>query len=298
MEKFTSVYDRWQGGDLSQAEAAELLGRSERQFRRYKGLYEEGGLEALRDGRLGRPSSNATPAEVIAAILALYRRDHQGWNVKHFHEHLVKRHGYTLSYSLVKSRLQDAELVGVKRQKGGHRRKRERKPCVGMMLHQDGSRAESLEGQAALDLIVTMDDATSEIYSAFLVEEEGTMSTFRACLEVFGEARHPGEPLHGSRQPLLPRHRRLEARSTRSTKEAGGAGVGSPWRGAHRGLLAAGSRAVGAAVWDAAGQADQGARVGGPQGHRDGEPVDQRGVSGAITTRALRNRRPCRRAGS
>jgi transposase len=184
MEKFTSVYDRWQGGDLSQAEAAELLGRSERQFRRYKGLYEEGGLEALRDGRLGRPSSNATPAEVIAAILALYRRDHQGWNVKHFHEHLVKRHGYTLSYSLVKSRLQDAELVGVKRQKGGHRRKRERKPCVGMMLHQDGSRAEWLEGQAALDLIVTMDDATSEIYSAFLVEEEGTMSTFRACLEV------------------------------------------------------------------------------------------------------------------
>ena len=111
MEKFTGVYDRWRRGDLSQAEAAELLGRSERQFRRYEGLYEEGGLEALRDGRLDKPSSNATPADVIAGMLALYRRDHQGWNVKHFHEHLVKRHGYTLSYSLVKSRLQDADLV-------------------------------------------------------------------------------------------------------------------------------------------------------------------------------------------
>jgi transposase len=185
MEKFTSVYDRWERGELSQAEAAELLGRSERQFRRYKGLYEEGGLEALRDGRLGRRAGNATPQEVIAAILALYRRDHLGWNVKHFHEHLVKRHGYTLSYSLVKSRLQDAGLVRVKPQKGGHRRKRERKPCAGMMLHQDGSRAEWLEGQGALDLIVTMDDATSETYSAFLVEEESTQSTLRACLEVF-----------------------------------------------------------------------------------------------------------------
>jgi transposase len=185
MEKFTSIYDRWLGRELSEAEAGELLGRSERQFRRYKGLYEDGGLEALRDGRLGRPSSNATPQAVIDAILELYRRDHQGWNVKHFHDHLVRHHNFTLSYSLVKSRLQHAGLVRVKPQKGGHRKKRERKPCVGMMLHQDGSRAEWLAGQPMLDLIVTMDDATSVIYSAFLVAEEGTLSTLRALLEVF-----------------------------------------------------------------------------------------------------------------
>jgi hypothetical protein len=55
-----------------------------------------------------------------------------------------------------------------------------------MMLHQDGSRHEWLEGQA-LDLIVTLDDATGAIYSAFLVEEEGTASTFRALTEVFSE---------------------------------------------------------------------------------------------------------------
>jgi hypothetical protein len=69
--------------------------------------------------------------------------------------------------------------------RGAHRRKRERKPFEGMMLHQDGSRAEWLAGEPGLDLIVTMDDATSTIYSAFLVDEEGTASTFRACLEVF-----------------------------------------------------------------------------------------------------------------
>jgi hypothetical protein len=85
----------------------------------------------------------------------------------------------------VKNRLQDADLVRPEKRKGGHRRKRERKPCVGMMLHQDASKHVWLQGLPALDLIVTLDDATSEIYSAFLVEEEDTMSTLRACLEVF-----------------------------------------------------------------------------------------------------------------
>ena len=184
MEKFEDVYDRWEQRQLSQAEAAEILGRSERQFRRYVDRYEASGLEGLRDGRLGRASGRAIAAEAVAAILALYRGTYQGWNVKHFHEHLVGQHGYRLSYSCLKNRLQAADLVRVERRKGGHRRKRERKPCAGMMLHQDGSREVWLKGQPALDLIVTMDDATSEIYSAFLVEEEGMMSSFQGLLEV------------------------------------------------------------------------------------------------------------------
>ena len=104
--------------------------------------------------------------------------------MKHFHDHLVRDHGYSLSYSCLKGRLHAADLVRPEKRKGGHRHKRERKPCVGMMLHQDGSREVWLAGQPALDLIVTMDDATSEIHSAFLVEEEGTMSTFQGLLEV------------------------------------------------------------------------------------------------------------------
>ena len=187
MLKFEDVYGRWQGGQLSQEEAGELLGKSGRQFRRYIDVYEESGLAGLKDGRLGRPSGNATPAAVVAAILALYRSDYRGWNVKHFHEHLVKHHGYALSYSLVKNRLQAADLVAAEVRRGSHRRKRERKPCAGMMLHQDGSREVWLEAQPALDLIVTMDDATSEIYSAFLIDEESTQSTFRGLLEVFVE---------------------------------------------------------------------------------------------------------------
>jgi transposase len=184
MEKFEGVFDRWERRELSQAEAAEILGRSERQFRRYIDIYRDEGLAGLRDGRLGRVSGKAIEAEIIARILSLYRTTYRDWNVKHFHEHVVQHHNYQLSYSCLKNHLQAADLVKVERRKGGHRKKRERKPCVGMMLHQDGSREVWLEGQPMLDLIVTMDDATSEIYSAFLVEEEGTMSTFQGLLDV------------------------------------------------------------------------------------------------------------------
>ena len=185
MEKFEDVYDRWEQRRLSQAEAAEILGKSERQFRRYIDRYEASGLEGLRDGRLGRASGKAIAPEAAAAILALYRGAYRGWNVKHFHEHVTAHHGYKLSYSCLKNRLQGADLMRPERRKGGHRRKRERKPCAGMMLHQDGSREVWLKGQPALDLIVTMDDATSEIVSAFLVEEEGAMSSFQGLLESF-----------------------------------------------------------------------------------------------------------------
>ena len=115
----------------------------------------------------------------------LYGRALQGFTVKHFHEHLMKDHGFGWGYTWMKLHLQWAGVVGKARRKGAHRRKRERRPLPGMMLHQDGSRHEWLEGQGALDLIVTMDDATGAIYSAFLIEEEGTASTFRALKRGF-----------------------------------------------------------------------------------------------------------------
>jgi hypothetical protein len=166
-------------------EAGELLGMSERQFRRYRERFEEEGEDGLRDRRLGKPSSKRVPAAEKDRMLALYRAAYRGWNVKHFHEHLRRDHDFRWGYTWVKTQLHAAGLVERAARRGAHRRKRERKPCQGMMLHQDGSRAAWLAGSPPLDLIVTMDDATSTIYSAFLVEEEGTASTFRALLEVF-----------------------------------------------------------------------------------------------------------------
>jgi hypothetical protein len=185
MQKFRDVLSRWERSELSMMEAGELLGVSERQFRRYRERYAEEGLEGLIDRRLGKPSPRRVAARDLRLMLDLYRDCYRGWNVKHFHEHLVRDHNFCWGYTFVKTQLHTAGLVDRAKRRGAHRRKRERKPCAGMMLHQDGSRAAWLEGQPTLDLIVTLDDATSTIYSAFLVEEEGTVSTLRALLDVF-----------------------------------------------------------------------------------------------------------------
>jgi transposase len=185
MKKFRDVLSRWERKELSGLEAGELLGVSERQFRRYRDRYEEDGLDGLADKRLGKASVRRVPVDEIAWMLDQYRSQYWGWNVKHFHERLQRHHGFNWGYTWVKTQLHAAGLVERAKRRGAHRRKRPRKPCEGMMLHQDGSRAEWLAGSPPLDLIVTMDDATSTIYSAFLVAEEGTASTLRACLEVF-----------------------------------------------------------------------------------------------------------------
>jgi len=190
MQKFRDVLSRWESKQLSMLEAAEILGMSERQFRRYRDRYEDEGLDGLIDRRLGKPSAKRVPERDVRLMLRLYRESYRGWNVKHFHEHLLRDHNFCWGYTWVKTQLHGAGLVERAQRRGAHRRKRERKPCAGkpcagMMLHQDGSRFAWLGGESEHDLIVTMDDASSTIYSAFLVEEEGTASTLQGLLEVF-----------------------------------------------------------------------------------------------------------------
>ena len=185
MEKFRSVLSRWESRELSAQEAGELLGCSERQFRRYRRRYEEEGQAGLVDRRLGKASARRVPVDTVSWMIGEYRTRYKDWNVKHFHEHLRRQYGFEWGYTWTKLRLQAAGAVERARRRGAHRRKRPRKPCVGMMLHQEGSPFAWIDGAPPLDLIITMDDATGEIYSAFLVEQEGTASTFRALLEVF-----------------------------------------------------------------------------------------------------------------
>jgi hypothetical protein len=185
MLKFRDVLSRWERRELSMIDAGELLGMSERQFRRYRERFEEEGEAGLVDRRLGKLSPKRIEATEVDRVLELYRTVYRGWNVRHFHEHGVRDHKFSWGYTWTKTQLHAAGLVERAKRRGAHRRKRERKPCDGMMLHQDGSQHIWLEGQAPLDLIVTMDDATSTIYSAFLVEQEGTASTLCGLLEVF-----------------------------------------------------------------------------------------------------------------
>ncbi len=187
MARFLDILDRWERSELSQEDAAGLLGVSDRTFRRWRDRYEEDGEAGLLDRRLGKPSGKRVPPEWEDEVEALYRHRYAGFRAKHFHEHLEKDHRFRWGYTWTKTFLQSRGLLEKAPRKGAHRRKRERRPLPGMMLHQDGSRHAWLEGQPALDLIVTLDDATGTIYSAFLVEEEGTASTFWALREVLGE---------------------------------------------------------------------------------------------------------------
>jgi transposase len=177
--RFEDLLDRQERGELTQEEAGELLGMSGRTFRRWRERYREEGAAGLADGRIGKPSPQRAPESELARMRALYEEMYGGFTVKHFHEKLVKQHGYRLGYTVTRLALQAAGLVRPAPRRGAHRRKRPRRPLAGMMLHQDASRHAWLAGHAPLDLVVTLDDATSEIYSAFLVAEEGTASSFR-----------------------------------------------------------------------------------------------------------------------
>lgn len=183
MIRFEEVYGEWRRRRLTQEEAARILGVSDRTFRRYIHRYEEEGLEGLYDKRISRASHRRAPVDEVARLEDLYRSRYFGWNVKHFYGRYREVHGGKRSYTWVKSKLQEAGLVEKAPSRGKHRRRRERAPLIGMMLHQDASTHEWVPG-CRWDLVVTMDDATNEHYSMFFVEQEGTASSFRGVKEV------------------------------------------------------------------------------------------------------------------
>jgi len=181
------LLDRTESKELTQEAAAELLGINVRTFQRWAERFEAEGDDGLVDLRIGRRSPRRAPEEELERMLGLFRDKYADFTVKHFHEQLQKRHGYVLGYTVTKLALHAAGLVRKAPKRSAHRKKRPRRPLRGMLLHQDGSRHGWIEGLPAMDLIVTLDDATSEIYSMLLVEEEGTASTFQALGEVIGE---------------------------------------------------------------------------------------------------------------
>ena len=165
-------------------QAAEIIGISDRQMRRWRERYEEGGYDGLIDRRRGRPSEKRVPLAQAEQVLGFYREKYFDLNVRHFHEKLGAEHGIHLSYTWVKSALQGAGLVAKARKRGMHRKRRERRPLPGMLLHIDGSRHQWFQDERWYDLIVILDDASSEIYYAQLVEEESTITVMAALREV------------------------------------------------------------------------------------------------------------------
>src|SRR5271165_536762 len=179
--KVEEVILRAIAGKISWWQAAEIIGISDRQMRRWHERYEQFGIRGLYDRRRGQPSPKRVPLAEVEKVLQLYREKYFDLNVRHFHEKLVAEHQVQLSYSWVKGLLQGAGLVAKGRKRGAHRKRR---PLPGMLLHIDGSRHRWFQDERWYDLMVILDDASSQIYYAQLVEEESTATVMAALWEV------------------------------------------------------------------------------------------------------------------
>ncbi len=169
--------------------AAEIIGVTDRTMRRWRERIQEGGYDGLADRRKGRPSAQRIPLETAEEVFRLYKQTYYDLNIRHFHEKLGEEHGIELSYTWVQKALQGAGLVAKRHKRGPHRRRRPRRPMVGMLLHIDGSKHQWFNDERWYDLIVILDDATTQIYYAQLVEEESTrtvMAGLREVIEVQG----------------------------------------------------------------------------------------------------------------
>jgi transposase len=163
---------------------AEIAGVTDRTMRRIRQRYQQFGYNGLFDQRRGKRSIHRVAMETAEKVLQLYQERYFDLSVRHFHEKLGAEHEIRLSYSWVKQALQGAGLVERRKKRGSHRRRRERKPLPGMMLHIDGSKHRWLQDDRYYDLLVILDDATSEIYYAQLVEEESTRTVMAGLREV------------------------------------------------------------------------------------------------------------------
>ncbi len=182
--KVQEVILKAMAGSLKWWEAAEIIGVSDRTMRRWRERYQERGYDGLYDRRKRQPSPKRVPLKTAEKVLELYREKYFDFNVRHFHEKLSEEHGIGISYTWVKMALQGAGLVNKQRRRGRHRRRRPRRPLPGMLLHIDASKHAWFGDGRYYDLITILDDATSEIYYAQLVEEEGTRTLMPAVREV------------------------------------------------------------------------------------------------------------------
>jgi transposase len=170
-------------------QAAEILGISGRQMLRWQTRFKHEGYEGLFDRRRGSPSPRRVPLATVEEVMRLYQEQYFDFNVRHFHEKLVEEHDIKLSYTWVKLALQGAGLVKKGRKRGVHRKRRPRRPLPGMLLHIDASQHQWFCDHRWYDLVVILDDATSEVYYAQLVEEESTrtvMAGLRTVIEQQG----------------------------------------------------------------------------------------------------------------
>ena len=176
-------------GQLSWAQAAAVLGITARHMRRIRRGYERWGISAVMDQRGGRPRRRRISPGTIAMLCRLKRDIYPDFSVRHFYEQVSEKHQVKVSYNWLRLTLQEAGLVEREPARGKYRRRRERRPMVGMLVHLDASTHEWIAGVPMQDLVVALDDADGRILYARFFAQEGSASTFAALESV---VRHYG----------------------------------------------------------------------------------------------------------
>lgn len=176
-------------GQITWIQASEILGITARHMRRLRVRYEKEGYHGLVDGRRGKPRRSRIPLKTIQEICRLKREVYADFSTRHFYEHATEKHDLKLSYQWTLHVLQAAGIVQKEGGRGRYRRRRERRPMTGMLVHLDGSTHEWIPGLEMQDLVVALDDADGRILFARFFPQEGTASTFAALshiLRVYG----------------------------------------------------------------------------------------------------------------
>lgn len=170
--KVQEVILRAMSGQIHWIQAAEILGISDRQMRRWKRRYEIYGYDGLYDRRRKVPSPKRAPLETVEKVLRLYREKYFDFNMSHFYDKLRKEYHIHLSYNWVRLALEGAGLIEKRQRRSVHRKRRARKPLVGMMMHMDGSPHDWFGDVSEYDMVTLSDDANNELYDIALVDEE------------------------------------------------------------------------------------------------------------------------------
>lgn len=177
--KVQEVILRAISGQILWMEAAEVLGITDRQMRRWKRRYEEYGYDGLYDRRKKMPSPKRMPLEKAEKILKLYREKYFDFNISHFYDKLRGEYNIKISYNWVRLALEGAGLIKKRARHDKHRKRRPRKPLVGMMIHMDGSPYDWLSNGIMCDLVHAYDDANNKLYDIELVKEEDAATCMR-----------------------------------------------------------------------------------------------------------------------
>ena len=175
--------------EISWIDAAEILKLSPRQLRRIKRRFEKAGEQGLMDMRLGKKNPRRVSDEWRQKIQTLYREKYSDFSSLHFYEKLTTEHRIQVCcYESVIRILRDAALIEKGIRHSSHRKRRERRPMAGMLIHMDGSTHAWLgPDHPNFDLIAVMDDATSEVYSAWFVSQEGTKTCMQGLRETIAK---------------------------------------------------------------------------------------------------------------